>query len=213
MAMFEVIPNITDLSIDAVRDKARIVAQHVSWVHLEISDQLLIPNVVGVDVGGLKDALKNMPLLSVEAHLLVVNPEKYLSLLVSAGVKRIIVQLESNDPRQILARAKYEEVEVVMAIDAPTEIEEIEPFLEEVVGVHVLTSEVGGEHPPFLPETVEKIVKIHQSFPDLVISAEGGIRKEEIRTLKEAGVTRIVTSKSVFADIGSVGEAIRELNG
>lgn len=211
MAMFDVVPNITDATREGVSQKAAVAGQFVSWVHLEVSDQLLIPNVVGVDVGGLKDALATVPLLSVEAHLLVVNPEKYLSALVSAGVKRVIVQLESNDPRQILARAKYEEVEVVMAIDAPTEIEEIEPFLEEVVGVHVLTSEVGGQHPPFLPETVEKIIKIHQSYPDLVISAEGGIRKEEIRTLKEAGVTRIVTSKSIFVDMGSVGDAIREL--
>lgn len=209
--MFEVIPNITDLSIDAVRDKARVAVQYVSWVHLEVSDQLLIPNVAGVDVGGLKDALSTVPLLSVEAHLLVINPEKYLSALIAAGVKRVIVQLESNDPRRFLEAAKYEELEVVMAIDAPTQIEEIEPFLEEVVGVHVLTSEVGGKHPPFLPEAVEKIVKIHQNYPDLVISAEGGIRKEIVRTLKEAGATRIVTSKSIFADMGSVGDAIKEL--
>ena len=122
------------------------------------------------------------------------------------------MQLESNDPRHFLELANYEEIEVIMAIDAPTAIEEIEPFLEEVVGVHVLTSEVGGEHPPFLPEMVEKIIKIHQNYPDLVVSAEGGIRKEEIRTLKEAGVTRIVTSKSLFTDMGSVGDAIGELD-
>lgn len=209
--MFDVVANITDLRIDAVIHRARIASQFVSWVHIELADQLLIPNVVGVDIHGLRDAFSLVPQLSVEAHLLVINPEKYLAALIAAGVKRVIVQIESNDPRQILQLAKYEEIEVIMAIDAPTQIEEIEPFLEEVVGIHVLTAEVGGEHPPFLPETVEKIIKIHQSYPDLLISAEGGIRKEEVRTLKDAGVSRIVTSKSIFADLGSVGDAITEL--
>lgn len=209
--MVEVIPNITDAVTDTVSVRARLAGQFVSWAHVEVTDQLLIPNVVGVDLGLLQTALLQVPNLSLEAHLLVVNPEKYLPAVIHAGIKRVIVQLESNDPRLVLALAKYEDLEVVMAIDAPTQIEEIEPFLEEVVGVHVLTSEVGGEHPPFLPETVEKIVKIHQSYPDLVISAEGGIRKELIRTLKEAGVSRIVTSKSIFADLGSVGDAIAEL--
>ncbi len=209
--MIEVVPNITNQVTEHVISNANLVGQFVSWAHVEVTDQLLIPNVVGVDLVLLQIALRQVPKLSLEAHLLVVNPEKYLSSVIEAGIKRVIVQLESNDPRQIVALAKYEDIEVVMAIDAPTPIEEIEPFLEEVVGVHVLTSEVGGEHPPFLPETVEKIVKIHQSYPDLVISAEGGIRKEEIQTLKEAGVTRIVTSKSIFEDLGSVGDAISEL--
>lgn len=208
--MFDVVANITDLRIDKVVERARIASEFVSWVHIELADQLLIPNVVGVDIHGLHDAFSLFPKLSVEAHLLVINPEKYLAVLIAAGVKRVIVQIESNDPRQILALAKYEEIEVIMAIDAPTQIEEIEPFLEEVVGIHVLTAEVGGDHPPFLPETVEKIIKIHQSYPDLLISAEGGIRKEEVRTLKDAGVSRIVTSKSIFADLGSVGDAISE---
>lgn len=209
--MFDVVANITAARIDKVIERARIASQFVSWVHIELADQLLIPNVVGVDIHGLRDAFSLVPQLSVEAHLLVINPEKYLAALIAAGVKRVIVQIESNDPRQILQLAKYEEIEVIMAIDAPTQIEEIEPFLEEVVGIHVLTAEVGGEHPPFLPETVEKIIKIHQSYPDLLISAEGGIRKEEVRTLKDAGVSRIVTSKSIFADLGSVGDAITEL--
>lgn len=209
--MFEVAANITDARIDEVVHRARIVSQFASWVHIELADQLLIPNVVGVDMHGLADAFTSLPQLSVEAHLLVINPEKYLTVLIEAGIKRVIVQIESNDPRQILGLAKYEEIEVIMAIDAPTQIEEIEPFLEEVVGVHVLTAEVGGDHPPFLPETVEKIIKIHQSYPDLFISAEGGIRKEEVRTLKDAGVSRIVTSRSIFADLGSVGNAITEL--
>jgi len=209
--MFDVVANITDARIDEVVHRARIASQFISWVHIELADQLLIPNVVGVDVHGLHDALALVPQLSVEAHLLVINPEKYLAVLIAAGVKRVIVQIESNDPRQIVQLAKYEEIEVIMAIDAPTQIEEIEPFLEEVVGIHVLTAEVGGEHPPFLPETVEKIIKIHQSYPDLLISAEGGIRKEEVRTLKDAGVSRIVTSKSIFEDLGSVGDAISEL--
>ena len=209
--MFDVVANITDARIDEVVHRARIASQFVSWVHIELADQLLIPNVVGVDMHGLADAFALVPQLSVEAHLLVINPEKYLAVLIAAGVKRVIVQIESNDPRQIVQLAKYEEIEVIMAIDAPTQIEEIEPFLEEVVGIHVLTAEVGGEHPPFLPETVEKIIKIHQSYPDLLISAEGGIRKEEVRTLKDAGVSRIVTSKSIFEDLGSVGDAISEL--
>lgn len=209
--MLDVVPNITDTLVDALTRKALTAGQFVSSIHIDVSDESLIPNVVGVDMHTLKSALDAVPKLFVEAHLVVTSPEKYLSQLVNAGVKRIILQLESNDPRHFLELANYEEIEVIMAIDAPTPIEEIEPFLEEVVGVHVLTAEMGGEHPPFLPETVEKIIKIRQSFPDLLISAEGGIRKAELRTLSEAGVTRIVTSKSIFDDMGSVGDAIAEL--
>ncbi len=209
--MFDVIPGIFEKEWAGFSEKVALVAPYTSWIHADVLDGTMMEGVTVTDFGKLpelKDAYTN---LSFEAHLMVANPEKYITPLVDAGFSRLIAHVESNDPRRFLATAKFEEVDVGLAIDGTTELVEIEPFLEEIAFVVVLSAEAGAPDRPFLPEAVEKVKLLRQNYPDLVIEVIGGITDATVRSVIDAGATRVVSTHYIFRNPGSVGEAIESL--
>ena len=195
--MIEIIPGILEKEYLEIESKLKIVAQHVEWVHLDVADNTLVPNTLGIEIEKLEQTMQQdfAKHLSLETHVMVADPSKYIKPLVDAGVKRITAHIESNDPRQFLDEAKFESIEAGLAIDGPTEIELIEPYLDEIDYVHVLTIEAGFSGQPFMPEVVEKIRLIRENYPNLPISVDGGMNDRTVKIVSEAGASRaIVTS-------------------
>ncbi len=211
MAQIDVIPAVVESDWDALEQKVALVAPFAPWVHINISDGSIGASETFSDIAKLSDLTARYPGVSFEAHLLVANPEKYVRPLADGGFTRIIAHIESNDPRRFLDEAKYDEVEVGMALDGATEIDQVEPFLEEIDFVVVMTAEAGASGGTFLPETVEKIKLIRQNFPDLPIEAVGGITDASVKAVKDAGATRIVATDYIFKDPQHVAEAIETL--
>ncbi len=206
----EIIPGIFEPTTAEREQKLALVAPYVEWVHMDIADSTFVPHTALPDIALFKSLVSDFSKLSMEAHLLVADPEKYIKPLADAGFKRLIAQVEANDPRRFLDEAKYESVEVGMGIDGPTELEQGEPLLELVDFVHIMTIEVGGNG-IFLPETVEKIKAIHHHFPDLPIVVEGAMDEKIVGIVKDAGASRIVVTDFLFADPANVREAIGRL--
>lgn len=206
--MIDIIPGILEEDISEVTRKVKLVAAHVSQVHLDIADKTLVANTTVSDPVALGKLIAAYPHLSFEAHLMVASPEKYIRSLVAAGFKRLIAHVEAADPRVFLDEAKLESAEVGIAIDGPTELEQIEPFLEEIDMVLVMSAEVGLHGQPFLPESIEKVRAIRKHFVDLPIEVEGGITGETARVVKDAGATRLVATTALFQSPGGAAQAI-----
>lgn len=211
MAFADVIPGILEQTWDEIERKVALVAPHVSWVQIEFADGTLVGNTTFLDIPRFADLIRRYPHVGFEAHLMVANPEKYLKDLVDAGFRRLIAQVESNDPRGFLEQAKYEEVEVGLGLDGSTEIDQIEPFLEEVDFVLLMMVEAGFSGQPFLPEAVEKLRLIRQNLPDIAIEADGGINETTAPTVKDAGATRIVSTSFIFKDPANIAGAVETL--
>lgn len=205
MNHIDVIPGILEKEWSRIEEKLRLVTPLVEWVQIDVADNTYVPNETLLKFDKLD------PALSFEAHLMVSQPEKYIKPLVDAGFKRLIAHVECQDPRLFLEQAKYENVEVGIAIDAATSIETIEPFLEEIDMVLVMTIEAGFSGQEFMTETVEKIKAIHEHFPDLPIEVDGGINDKTAKLVKDAGATRLVSTSFLFKDPGNIAHAIEVL--
>jgi ribulose-phosphate 3-epimerase len=214
--MVDVIPGILEKEWGEIVRKIGLVAPYVPWVQIDILDDTLFPNSTFLEyrkdmlIPFVKRSDTEGP-LGFEAHLMVANPEKFIKPLVDAGFTRLITHVESNDPRRFLDEAHYESVEVGIAVDGPTEFIEIEPFLEEVDFVLVMTIEAGYSGQPFLPETIDKIKNIHEAVPDLPIEVDGGIDDKTARLAKDAGATRLVSTTYIFQNPDNIHHAIERL--
>lgn len=223
--MVEVIPGILEQEFSEIEKKVALVQGLVDWVQIDVADGTLVPNTTFLDFSALGTLTKSSlssnlstvnergydHRLSFEAHLMVTSPEKYIRPLVDAGFRRLIAHVEANDPRRFLDEAQYESIEVGLAIDGATDFNEIEPFLEAIDVVLVMTIEAGFSGSPFLPEAVEKMKTIHRNLPDLPIEGDGGINEQTARLVKEAGATRLVSTSFLFKDPKQIAATIDTL--
>ena len=206
--MIEVIPGIFEKEWEEIVRKINLVRPYVDWVQIDISDGTLVPATSLTEFAQFAQFAKS---LSLEAHLMVEGPVKYIRPLVDSGFKRLIAHLECQDPRHFLDEVKFESVETMIAIDGVTEITELEPFLGEIDGVLIMTNEAGEKGLEFMPENVEKIRLVAQNYPDLPIEVEGGLSELTAKIVREAGATRIVSTSYIFKHPESIAAAIERL--
>ncbi len=198
-------------TFEEVRDRIHLVASHASWIHVDIADNTLVPNETFRDIARWKELPQH---LSYEAHLMVANPEKFIRPLVSAGFKRLIAHVECQEPRRFLEAAEFEEVEVGLALDGPSALEEIEPFLEEVDNVLIMGYEAGFSGQVFQLETVEKIKALLHAYPQTIVEVDGGINDVSAKLCVEAGAKRLAVTSYLFnmGNDEAIAQAIRNLS-
>lgn len=207
--MTEVIPGIgPQADWKVISDRLNLILPHAGWAQVDFADNTFVPMTTFMDFAAFTPFADK---LSLEAHLMVANPEKYIKAAADAGFRRLIAHVEAHDPRLFLDQVKFEDVEVGIAIDGPTEFEQVEPFLEVADFVLVMTVEAGLSGQAFLPECVEKIKTIRNYLPDLPIEVDGGINAATARLVKEAGATRLVATNYIFNDPANIATAIEHL--
>lgn len=207
--MIEVIPGILESSFDEIQKKIILVADLIKWVHIDVLDDTLIPNVTYNNWGAFQ-VFHNR--INLEAHLMVSDPTKYLQGLVNNGFKRIIVHVEANSLRDFFYQAKSYSIETGIAVDVTSDVELIEPFINEVDEVLIMTVKAGLSGQLFRDEELIKIRKINKDYPDLVIEVDGGIDRISAPRVIQAGATRIVSTSYLFKkNPDRIKEAIEEL--
>jgi ribulose-phosphate 3-epimerase len=213
--MLEVVVGIFEKTIEELENKVNLIAQtgENTWVQIDFADGTLVPAVSVIDTPSLGRIISAHPNLSFEAHLMVASPEKYLKPLVDAGCKRIIAHVEAIDPRTFIEEAKYESVEIGLAIDGPTELEQIEPYMDDLDFILVMTIEAGASGQSLLPETVEKVKTLRDFYPDMPIEVDGGINDQTAKIVADAGATRVVSTSYVMNDPRSIRSHVKRLAG
>jgi len=203
----DIIPGIFENDTQEIQRRIALVAPFVRWIQIDIADG----KFVSASTPSNFPFLLNYPNTCFEAHLMVTNPETYVKRLVASGFKRLIAHVECHDPREFLAEARVYECEVGLALNVGTPLEEVEPFLEELDEILVMSVTAGASGQPFEEEAVEKIKVIHRNLPDLPIEVDGGINGETIKRVVEAGATRVISTSYLFNDEHAIQSALEQL--
>lgn len=206
--MVEVIPGINEKSFDEVSRKLELVIGSVPWVHIDIEDNTLVDIVTYNNPASFKAYASRIQL---EAHLMVSDPQKYVKPFVDAGFRRLIAHVEGDTIREFVDTACGYQVEVGVALDGPSRLELVEPFLDEVDCVLVMTGNIGPSGTPFLQETLPKIRVIHEEYKDLPIAVDIGITKETAPLAIENGASRLVSTTYLFKEPEFFHDRLEEL--
>jgi len=152
---------------------------------------------------------------SFEAHLMVLNPEKYIRKLKLKGFKKIIFHYESlkdyTEVDKIIREIKNLNLTPFIAINPKTKIEHIVPFVNKTGGLLFMGVRPGKERQSFIPEVYSKIKQLKKLNKKIQFQVDGGVNFQVVKILSNLGVSA-VNSGSLIANAKNPEEVFKKLN-
>lgn len=178
--MNDIIPAILATSVSDLDSKLAQIPKEIKYIHIDVLEQ-----VFWTDTD-----------ISFEAHLMVSSPAAITPRWVERGAKRIIVHKLDE-----VIKGFRGKVEIGLGVELRIPIEEIFPLVPEIDFVHLMSIDaLGTQGDNFEPIIFDRIKKVREKFPQLVISVDGGINTTNYQALRDAGVDRLVVG-SGFKDL------------
>jgi ribulose-phosphate 3-epimerase len=179
------------------------------WIHCDIMDGQFVPPITfGAEMVAHFKAYGSTPL---EAHLMAKTPDRHFEAFIKAGCKRIIFHAEATAHAHRLAQTLHNEgVQAGMAINPGTSAELIEPMLDFLDVVLVMTVNPGWGGQTFIPQCLEKVRNIRSLNDRIDIEVDGGIDTETIQLAYAAGANVFVTG-SFLAEAESPARGLEAL--
>ena len=160
----------------------------ISGIHFDVMDGNFVPRL-----GLYPELLKSIKVstsLTIEAHLMLSNPDKYVEIFVEAGAQRILVHFESlNDPNKTLRLISASGSESCVVLNPKTDFYLLKDFIGEIDKVMLMGINPGIPKHPLIPETLDKLKNLKNWLsvikPDTKIGIDGGVTFDNVKQLYE----------------------------
>ena len=182
-------------------------------LHLDVMDGVFVPNITFGPM--VVQAINEVSKIELDAHLMIVKPEKYLKQFIDAGLDWISFHLEATDSADECIRyIKGREVKAGLAINPPTPLAAVQGYIEGLDYLLIMTVNPGFYGQKFIEDVLTKIEQtrnyIAKKKLNCLIQVDGGINSENARRVCEAGADMVVAGAGIFKT-GDYAKAIAEL--
>ena len=150
---------------------------------------------------------------------MVSHPLEWIDDLIRSGFERIIFHIEAADDREnVIEYIKSKGLEVGLAINNETDIEKLQPFIDKINVVLVMTIVPGFQGHPFIPEALVKVRNMKSMNWPVRIGVDGAVKDTDAKDIVASGVDfMIVGSYLLDGDIDenleNLWEALRQAQG
>lgn len=180
------------------------------WIHVDVMDGHFVPNIT-IGPAVIK-SIRPVTKLTLDVHLMIKNPEKYIESFAKAGSDIITFHSEiEEDPKEVVKLIKYYNKKAGISIKPKTDIGPIEKILPMVDMVLVMMVEPGFGGQYFISDCLPKIESLRKIFKK-DIEVDGGINLETSRDCRKSGANVLVAGSFVFG-AKDYSAAIKSLRG
>jgi ribulose-phosphate 3-epimerase len=195
----------------------KVEAAGANWIHCDIMDGHFVDNIsFGPAVVGFVRKHTELPL---DVHLMIEHPDHYLPRFVEAGANSVTVHIESeskHDVARTLHQIRDAGCRVGLTLNPATPFDAVEPFLDKIDMLLVMTVHPGFGGQPFRVDQMDKVRRAaawnKSRGRGIDIEVDGGINPETARLAIQNGANILVAGTSIF-HTKDYAEAIRELHG
>lgn len=183
------------------RDIEMLNSSEADWIHVDIMDGIFVPNIsFGFPV---LLAIKQYSTKPLDVHLMIVKPDRYISRFKDAGAQNLIVHFEAcTHLRSTIANIKQEGMLVGVAINPHTSVTKLNPFIENIDQVIIMSVNPGFGGQKFITNTYQKIEAVRnlidKSGSKARIEVDGGVNLMNAAKLIDLGATILVAGSSIF---------------
>ncbi len=172
----------------------------VEILHLDVMDGHFVQNIsFGVPV--IKSLRKHTKCF-LDAHLMITEPKRYAEAFVKAGSDHITFHIEvTNEPQAVIEHIRGLGVSVGVSINPGTAVSAIEPVLDDVDLVLVMSVWPGFGGQNFIADVLNKVKELHSRLgPHQRLQIDGGIDENTIGLAAAAGADTFVAGTAIFGD-------------
>lgn len=188
----------------ALEKDVQMVNENADLFHLDIMDGTFVPNIsFGFPV---VEAIAKKARRPLDVHLMIVHPEKYAMKFIKAGAAMVSFHLEAvgsdAEADGILRDIHAAGAKAGLVINPDIPVERLFPHLETADFFLIMSVFAGFGGQKFIEETFDKISRLRSYMQEKGISrpieVDGGVSKENIHALSEAGAEIFVAGSAIF---------------
>ena len=172
------------------------------WIHIDVMDNQFVPNLtIGPPV---VQSIRRYTDKFLDVHMMVIEPEKLVEQFARAGADGITFHIEAaDDPAAVIDLIRLAGKQVGISLKPETPLSAIEPFLDQVDLVLIMSVNPGLGGQGYLPRSTDKILGLKTRLNELcldqvIIEVDGGIKLNNARKIIAAGGDVLVAGSAVF---------------
>lgn len=171
------------------------------WFHLDIMDGLFVPNIsFGFPI---MQAISEKAEKPLDVHLMIVEPERYISKFKNAGANILTVHWEgATHLHRTIYQIKEEDMLAGIAINPHTPISFLEDIIQDADMILVMSVNPGFGGQKFIENSYQKIADLRELIirkkSNALIEVDGGVNVDTAPLLVQAGADILVAGNSIF---------------
>jgi len=196
-------PSILSADFGKLYEEIEIINNsEAGWFHVDVMDGVFVPNIsFGFPV---MKSLQKRAEKTLDVHLMIVQPERYIEDFAKAGANILTVHMEaSTHLHRSLQQIKAAGMKAGVALNPHTPISSLFDVLEDVDLVCLMSVNPGFGGQKFIPNTINKIktlkTEIENRGLNTLIEIDGGVTLDNAQTLFHAGADVLVAGNTVFS--------------
>jgi ribulose-phosphate 3-epimerase len=184
------------------KDIEMLNQSEADWIHLDIMDGVFVPNIsFGFPVVKYIKKYAQKPL---DVHLMIVQPERYISQWKDAGAEILTVHYEAcTHLHRTIQQIKDLGMKAGVSLNPHTSVSLLKDILYDVDLVLIMSVNPGFGGQSFIKQSILKINQLREmadvSNPQVIIQVDGGVDLNNYREIVKAGANALVAGWSVFS--------------